>query len=198
MTSLTIHDQAYEFYDWQTLGDDIFRLAQKIIASGHQYDRIVALAKGGLTFARSMVDYLGVEAISSIQIEFYSGINETQRLPVITQSLPVSIRNENILIFDDIVDKGETIVLAKNYLQQHGTKNIEVATLIQKPWAKAKADFFARSSEAWVIFPNEIRETIHILTNKWHKMGDSPEVIRKNLLQLGFSKDEVELFANLK
>jgi uncharacterized protein len=198
MTSQTIHDQAYEFYSWETLGEDIFKLASDIIESGKDFDRVVALAKGGLTFSRSMVDYLGIPNVSSIQIEFYTGINETNRTPVITQSLPVTIQNERILIFDDIVDSGETLELATRYLQQHGPVEITTATLLYKPWSIIKPDFIAKTSEAWVIFPNEIRETIEILVNKWGQVGDSPEQIKQQLLQIGFSKPEVELFANFK
>lgn len=193
-----IHDQVYEFYSWKNLGEDIFTLAKDIIESGKDFDRIVALAKGGLTFSRSLVDYLHVPKISSIQIEFYTGIGETNRLPVITQSLPVTIQNERILIFDDIVDKGDTLELAIKYLGHHGAAEITTASLFYKPWSKVKPDFISRTSEAWVIFPNEIRETIELLVNKWGQQGDSPAQISAQLLQIGFSKPEVELFANFK
>jgi hypothetical protein len=198
MQAMTFHDQAYEFYSWESLGQDIFELSKQIINSGEKFDRIIALAKGGLTFSRSLVDYLDVQDVSSIQIQFYTGIGTTNRTPVITQSLPVSIKDEKILIFDDIVDKGETMKLAVEYLQYHGAKSIKTSTLIEKPWSTFKSDFVARSSEAWVIYPNEIRETISILRELWEEKGDSPDIIRKNLVELGFGKDEVELFFDLK
>lgn len=198
MKTMTFHNQAYEFYSWNALGEDIFELAKKIIKSGQKYDRIIALAKGGLTFSRSLVDYLDVQEISSIQIEFYTGIGTTNKTPVITQSLPVSIKDENILIFDDIVDKGATMELAVEYLKFHGAKSISTSTLIEKPWSTFKSNFVARESKAWVIYPNEIRETITILKQLWEEKGDSPGIIKENLVQLGFSKDEVELFLDLK
>ena len=195
---MTFHDQAYEFYPWESLGKDIFDLSKKIIDSGEKYDRIIALAKGGLTFSRSLVDYLNVQEVSSIQIQFYTGIGTTNRTPIITQSLPVSIKDENILIFDDIVDKGETMKLAVEYLRYHGAKSIKTSTLIEKPWSTFKSDFVARPSEAWVIYPNEIRETISILKDLWSEKGDSPDIIKENLVKLGFDKAEVELFFDLK
>lgn len=194
MKKTTFHDQAYEFYPWQTLGEDIFKLSQQILKSEKKFDRIIALAKGGLTFSRSLVDFLGVENISSIQIEFYTGIGKTAKTPVITQSLPVSIQNEHILIFDDIVDKGDTLDLAVQYLNYHGAKSITTATLIQKPWTKHKADFVARESSAWVIFPNEVRETIETLQDLWSEEGDDSSKIIKQLLEIGFPKIQVDLF----
>ncbi len=198
MKSTTIHDQTYEYYSWDYLGKDIFNLGKKIIESHTSFDRIVALAKGGLTFSRSLVDFLHVEHISSIQIELYTGINNTRTTPVITQSLPVSIKGENILVFDDIVDKGTTIQLATEYLTHHGAKSITSASLISKPWANPKPDFSIRSSQAWVIFPNEIRETISLLHKKWEKMGDTPDKISKQLLKIGFSQEEVALFTHFE
>ena len=194
----TIHNQTYEFYPWELLGEDIFSLARKIHKSGKKFDRIVALAKGGLTFSRSLVDYLEIEALSSIQIEFYTDIGTTAKTPVITQSLPVSIKNEHILIFDDILDTGETMKLAKEYLQYHGAASITTAVLIEKPWSTVPVDFSARQSEAWVIFPNEVRETIKSLVSIWEKAGDSTEKIHNQLQEIGFSKDEVALFTKLE
>lgn len=203
MNALTIHDQSYEFYPWKTLGEDVFKLSQQILESQEagntpKFDRIIALAKGGLTFSRSLVDFLDVKTVSSIQIEFYSGIGQTYKTPVITQSLPVSIKDEKILVFDDIVDSGESLRLAVEYLGHHGAQSITTSALIQKPQTKFKADFFVQESKAWVIFPNEIRETITILRELWEEKGDSPDQIKANLLEVGFSQAEVDLFSDLK
>ncbi len=198
MKATIIHDQTYEFYTWDALGQDIFKLAKQIIDSGQQFDRIIALAKGGLTFSRSLVDYLDVENVSSFQIEFYTGIGTTAKTPVITQSLPVSIRGERILVFDDIVDQGSTMELATQYLQQHGVKSLHTASLVQKPWSTFKVDFWAHQSKAWVIFPNEVRETILLLKELWQEQGDSLEKIQAQLLEIGFTKAEVALFLNLE
>lgn len=197
MKTATIHGQDYEFYPWDSLGDDVFSLAQQILEDSHEFDRIIALAKGGLTFARSMVDFLAVEAVSSIQIEFYTAPTKTQELPVITQSLPVSIKNEKVLIFDDIVDSGETLRLATEYLGHHGAQSVTTAVLIAKPWTKFNVDYFARKSEAWVIFPNEVRETIEALTKQWSEKGDSTDTIQAQLQEIGFTETEVALFSKL-
>ena len=152
------------------------------------------MAKGGLTFSRSLVDFLQINDLSSIQIEFYTGIGTTSKTPVISQSLPVSIKDEDILIFDDIVDKGDTLALAKDYINYHGAKSITTATLIQKPWTTTKADFHARESKAWVIFPNEVRETIETLQELLSEEGDDQQTIHNQLLEIGFDKIEVDLF----
>lgn len=194
MKTVTIHDQAYEYYPWEVLGDDILKLGYDIIQKKLEFDRIIALAKGGLTFSRSLTDLLAVNKLSSIQIEFYTDIDERAKTPVITQSLPVTIRNERILIFDDIVDHGDTMDMAVTYLKYHGATSITTSCLIEKPWSSFKSDFTARKTEAWVIFPNETRETIELLTKNWQKLGDNDDKIRDQLLNIGFDKREVALF----
>lgn len=198
MNAVTIHGQAYEYYDWQGLGDDVFGLAQQILKSGQQFDRLVALAKGGLSFSRSMVDYLAIPEVSTLQIEFYTGIGATATTPVITQTVPVSVRNERILVFDDIADSGETLQVATDYLKFHGIQSVTTAVLLSKPWSKFKPDFTARTSEAWVIFPNEARETITELKKSWSAKGDNLEVIQSQLRQIGFSEAEVALLSTLE
>lgn len=193
-----VHDQLYEYLSWEVLGEQIFELSQQIIKSGKEFDRVIALAKGGLTFARSVIDYLNVPHLNSIQVEFYSGIDQTLKEPVITQSLHSSIKNENVLIFDDLVDKGETMALAVKYLKYHGPHEITTACLITKPWTTFTPDFYTHESKAWIIFPNESRETIHLLQKMWQEKGDSLEVIKENLLKIGFPKAEVEFFTQVK
>jgi len=198
MNSITIHKQQYEYHSWEMLGAEMFSLAKKILEDGRKFDRIIALAKGGLTFSRSLVDYLDVKGLSSIQIEFYTGINTTAKTPVVTQSLPTSIQDERVLIFDDIVDKGETMQFAVEYVKYYGVKEITTAALVSKPWSKFKVDYSARSSEAWVIFPHEVRETIHLLRETWSARGDQPDMIRAQLLDIGFPEAEVEFFTTIK
>lgn len=194
----TFHGQAYEYYDWHTLGERIFSLAQDILAQGLEFDRLVALAKGGLAFSRSMVDFLAIPQVSTLQVEFYTGIAQTAKTPVISQTLPVSVKNERILVFDDIADKGDTLDFATKYLQYHGIKDVKTAVLVSKPWSSFKPDFTAAESQAWVIFPNETRETIETLSRMWAEKGDTPEIITHQLLEIGFSQPEVALFQSVK
>ncbi len=194
LQTITLHNTQYEYCSWSQFGEDIFTLSQKILESGQKFDRIVALAKGGLTLSRSLVDYVKVEEVSSIQIEFYTGIDQTAKTPVITQSLPVSIRDERILIVDDVADSGETLELAIKYLQYHGAKSIQTATWFMKPKSKIKPDFFVKETTAWIIFPHEIRETIETLQKMWSEKGDSVEKIKEQLIDIGIPQNEVEFF----
>lgn len=198
MKTTTIHDQKYLCPSWNQIGEEVFHLSQTILSSGLKFDRVIALAKGGLTFSRTIVDYLNMKELSSIQIEFYTDIGAVNKTPVIIQSLPISIRNERILIFDEVVDSGESMKMAAQYIQYHGCKDVHTAAIALKPWSTFAVDFHAFKTDAWILFPHERREMIQLLQKKWRAGGDSEAQIHEQLLKTGLPKEEVEFFTKIK
>ena len=181
---------------WDQMGVICFELAQQIIKSGKKYDRVVALAKGGWTWARALVDYLDIDQIASVQIKFYNDVYKTENKPVILQSLSVSIENENILLFDDVVDSGTTFEVAKEYLKKCGAKSVDTAALFYKPHAQAKPDFYLYETKAWVIFPHEIREIVKQAGKKWLESGLSKEKVLARFKALDLPMEQIEYFLN--
>lgn len=197
MKSVEIHETKYELFSWEEFGQHVLALAKSIIQSGEEFDVLVALARGGTAIARPLADLCGIKEISSMQIEFYTGVNETAKSPVITQSLPVKVRDQKVLVVDDIADSGETLKIADHYLTMHGVSEIKTATLITKPWTKYQPDHSAYESSAWVIFPWESRESIELLAAIWAGKGDTAEKIASQLSDIGFSQEEIGLFLSL-
>lgn len=193
MRKKTFDKQAYIAPSWEDMGGWCFDLAKTVITHGDQFDRIVALARGGLTMSRALADYLAISKISVTHIRFYSDIKTTQKQPVIIQSLPVTVEGERILLFDDIVDTGETLPIAKNYLLMCGAASVKTATLLSKPWTKFKPDYTSETTDAWVIFPHEVREMIELLYKKWHNTCSETE-IQTRLFTLGLDKEQVLFF----
>lgn len=186
-----IEDQAYLCPTWQEMGRFAVDLAQKIKQTDDVYDRVVALAKGGLSWNRQLQDLLQIKQTSSIQVRFYQGINQTAKRPIVIQSLPVTIEDESILIFDDIADTGESLIMAKEYLERHGTKSIKTATIFEKPWSKLKPEYSAQQTEAWVIFPHDAVENIKLLEKKW-QVGS--QEFQTRLAQIGIESSIVDFY----
>lgn len=193
MKKVTFDNQAYIAPSWEEMGEVSFNLAKAILKKNTHFDRMVALAKGGLTWSRTLADYLAIDAVSVVHIRFYKGIGETGKQPVILQSLPVSVEGETMLLFDDVADSGETMLIAKQYLTMCGAKNVKTAALFTKPWAKIKPDFTTQTTDAWIIYPHEIRETIELLYKKWQNSIRKKEIIRR-FIKLGIDKEQVEFF----
>lgn len=183
----------YEYLSWTELGDITTRLATQILSDKRQFDRVIALATGGHTMSKAIKDYLNIPRISSLQISFYTSIAKTKLTPIITQSVATNIEGESILLFDDVNDSGKTINVAKQYLSMRGVKNICVATLVSKSKTESSSDYFGYSSDNWIIFPDEVRETITILSSKWKQQHLSTAEINSRLKQIGFASEDLAL-----
>lgn len=190
---IKIDGVSYFCPSWDQMGDYAFLLAQKILDSDIKIDRVVALAKGGWTWARTLVDYLGVPQLSSTRLKSYTGINQCDQVKVI-QPLADSVSGENILIFDDVVDSGKTIAKAREYLCLLGAKKVFTAVLCYKPCSEFVPDFYAFNADSWVIFPHEYREFISQVKKQWSDKNISDSQIKKRLISIGLPKNQIDYF----
>lgn len=192
-----IDNQSYITPSWQYSGLLCFELAQKIISKKIQIDRLIALADGGLTWSKTLLDYLNIDKLSTLQIKFYQDIDKTNNRPIIVQSLATAVQNEKVLLFDDVVDSGQTLKVAKEYLLMCGARKVYTSSLFIKDWVQMKPDFYAANTKSWIIFPHEIREMTKLLYSKWKKAKVSENEIKKRLVKIGISKTEVDYFIKI-
>lgn len=181
---------------WDQMGDYTFDLAQNIIESKRKFDRVVALAKGGWTWSRALVDLLNIDQLSSTRLKSYNGVNQSGGVKVI-QPLSDPIGGEKILIFDEVIDSGETAIKAKEYVKLLGASEVAVATLCYKPRSKVIPEFYAFSTDAWVVFPHDRREFIEDRWSEWSKKNVPAEMIKSRLLHIGLPKNQVEYFLKI-
>jgi len=181
---------------WNQMGVFNFDLARQIIQSGQSFDRLVALARGGWTWARDLADALKISELSSVRIKSYTGVNKSVK-PRIVQPLADSISGEKVLLFDEVIDSGVTIKKAQAYLEVMGAQSIQTAALCYKPRSEIKPDFHAFSTSAWVVFPHAIREFIEDSTDKWRSEGMSVEEVKDRLITIGIPSNQVEFYCSL-
>lgn len=189
-----IDNQSYITPSWEQTGLLCFELSKNISSRKIHFDRLIALVKGGLTWSRTLLDYLNIPQLSSFQVKFYSDIAKTNSRAIVVQSLPVVVENESILLFDDVVDSGETVKTARDYLLMCGAKQVTTASLFVKDWVKVKPDFYVYKTSSWIIFPHEIRESITLLYSRWRKEKISTNESKNRLIKIGISKKEVDYF----
>jgi len=183
---------AYTAPSWEQMGRYNFELSEKIIASGSEFDRIVALAKGGWTWARALVDYLDVPNLSSTRLKSYTGINQGSEKIDVVQPLADRITGERILIFDDVADSGRTLDFAKKYMDSLGAESVSAAALCFKPRSVCLPEYHAFTTSSWVIFPHEISESIEKLNENWTKKGVSQKEVRSRLIEIGLPDYQVD------
>ena len=77
-----------EILDWQTFGDASRALAQSIADDGFEPDMILAIARGGLLVAGALGYALGIKNLYTMNVEFYTGVDERLEVPMILPPVP--------------------------------------------------------------------------------------------------------------
>lgn len=179
---------------WRDLDQLTFELAKQVSESEEQFDLVVALAKGAWPMSRTLVDYLAINNLVSLGIRFYSGINQRLSEPEVYQDLPVSVDGKKILLFDDVADTGESLIFASDYLLEQGASQVKTATLFFKERSAITPDFYASITNAWIIFPFEVREMMQLLKTNWRKQGVVEAEIQERLKKLHFPDEIINYY----
>ena len=185
---------------WGEMAEVYLDLAVRILEEEKNFDILVTLAKGGWTWARTMVDVLNIPHIASLELTSYDPSQPGKRLKTPSLNIPLSIplKGKRTLLFDDVNDTGESLKWSVNYLNCFSPSSLTTATLFHKPHSIFKPDFYSIETSAWIIFPHERREAVVGLAKKWQKKGMSAEIIKKRLIKIGLVTKEVNLFLGLE
>ena len=139
---------------WEDLGTAVDALAGQIEADGFNPDAVLALARGGLPLAGALAYALGVKNMATLNIEFYTGVDERLDEPLLLPPVPdlALLRAERLLVVDDVADTGRTLALASELCAEHGPQ-VRTAVLYEKPQSVVRCDFVWRRTDRWVNFP---------------------------------------------
>ena len=136
-----------EVLGWLEFGDASRQLAHSIAETGFAPEIVVAIARGGLLLAGSIAYALGVKSCGSLNVEFYTGVDERLDAPEILPPLldGASLRGRRVLLVDDVPDSGRTLALAVDLLQGMGA-DVRSVTLYTKPRTVSTPDYSWRST----------------------------------------------------
>lgn len=139
---------------WDAFGTATRSLAEQVAADGWRPDIVVAVARGGLTVAGALSYALGVKNCGTINVEFYTGVDERLDVPVVLPpSLQlVDVNGLNVLVVDDVADTGHTLRLVREVLAQH-VSEARTAVLYHKPHSVIAPDYSWKRTDAWINFP---------------------------------------------
>jgi len=182
----------YLCLSWTKLHSDIYDLSQEIKKSHVKFNLIVTIARSGLSISHILSDFLKLP-ITSFTISSYKDLKQ-DRIPKITLKLGNKLHKKRILLVDDVSDTGKTFIRGIKYLKDLGAEEIVTASLYIKPWTKFLPDFHAKSTDRWIIWPFDMKETIDILKKKYLTQGFSKEKIKKELVKIGLPKKFINLF----
>jgi hypoxanthine phosphoribosyltransferase len=143
-----------EYMTWQDLGDGARDLAQRIVGDGYLPDMVLAIARGGLLVAGAIGYALGVKNTFTMNVEFYTGIDERLEMPMILPPVPdlVDFSECRVLIADDVADTGATLALVKDFCEGK-VAEVRCAVLYEKPRSTVKCEYVWRRTARWIDFP---------------------------------------------
>lgn len=150
-----------EIMTWESFGVASRELAVQINDSGYEPDIILAIARGGLMAAGALGYALAVKNTYTMNVEFYTGVNERLAVPMILPPVPslIDIRDSKVLIVDDVADTGHTL---KHVLEFCAGKlaDTRLAVLYQKPHSIVKCDYVWKYTDRWINFPWSDQEPV--------------------------------------
>jgi hypoxanthine phosphoribosyltransferase len=150
-----------EVMSWDDLGAGARSLAEAVAGDGYHPDIVLAIARGGLLVGGALGYALGVKNTFTMNVEFYTGIDERLEMPMILPPLPdlVDFEDTRVLIADDVADTGATLALVKEFC---GGKVAEVrcAVLYEKPRSTVRCEYVWRRTDRWIDFPWSAEEPV--------------------------------------
>jgi hypoxanthine phosphoribosyltransferase len=136
------------------MGEATRSLAQAIHDDGYRPDVVLAIARGGLIVAAALAYALGVKNTYTMNVEFYTGVDERLPVPMILPPAPdlVDLEHSKVLIADDVADTGATLALVQDFCGQQ-VGEVRSAALYEKPHSVVKCDYVWKRTADWIVFP---------------------------------------------
>jgi len=139
---------------WPELGSSCRALASLVHEDGYAPDIVLAVARGGLLVAGALAYALGVKNTYTMNVEFYTGVDERLPVPMILPPVPdlVDLGESRVLIADDVADTGKTLALVKEFLDGK-VGEVRAAVLYEKPRSEVRCEYVWRRTDHWIDFP---------------------------------------------
>lgn len=124
----------------------------------------------------------------TIGVSLYKGPNERYDEPLVQQGINIPIAGRNVLVVDDLGDRGGTMAFLKDYIAQQGAARVMTAVVYMKPQAMSAcpADFYFGEVEqdCWIITPREAVETLVKRVPVWRERGADAAECRRRLVDI--------------
>lgn len=146
-------------YSAESIATRLEELAKEISSLKLERPMIVAVLKGSFVFAADLIRALhraGLEPeVDFLTLSSYRKSRTSSGKVEILRDLDLGVEGRNVILVDDVLDSGRTLVFAKDLISARGAERILTCVLINKQVSRAvdvEADFSAfDSGEEFVI-----------------------------------------------
>jgi hypoxanthine phosphoribosyltransferase len=150
-----------EVLTWELFGTASRDLAQLVADDGYVPEMILSIARGGLLVGGALGYGLGVKNVYTMNVEFYTGVEERLEVPRILPPAPdfVDLDDARILIADDVADTGHTLESVEEFCAGK-VGEVRTAVLYEKSRSLVKCDYVWRRTDLWINFPWSDRDPV--------------------------------------
>jgi hypoxanthine phosphoribosyltransferase len=150
-----------EVMSWDDLGTGAYELAEAVVADDYIPDIILGIARGGLLVAGAIGYALGVKNTVTMNVEFYTGIDERLDVPMILPPVPdlVDFADFKVLVADDVADTGATLQLVQGFCAGK-VAEVRCAVLYEKPRSVVNCEYVWRRTDSWITFPWSAKDPV--------------------------------------
>ena len=114
-------------------------------------DALVSVARGGLVIGHLLCEALNTRNIYTINSIHYEDDKKLNTFDIF--NIPDLSNFKKVVLIDDIIDSGETMVEIKKILtQKYPECEFKIATIFYKTTALIKADFTVQEAKNWIEF----------------------------------------------
>jgi hypothetical protein len=143
-----------ERLSWSEFGAAARELARHVADDGYEPDVVLSIARGGMLVGAALGYALDVKNTWTMNVEFYTGVDERLDVPMILPPVPelVDLEAERMLIADDVADTGGTLALVKDFCAGH-VGEVRCAVLYEKSPSIVKCEYVWKRTDLWIDFP---------------------------------------------
>jgi hypoxanthine phosphoribosyltransferase len=143
-----------EILTWELFGTASRELAQMVADDGYEPDMVLSIARGGLLIGGAMGYALSVKNTYTMNVEFYTGVDERLEVPRILPPAPdfVDLGEAEILIVDDVADTGHTLKSVQDFCTGK-VGEVRTAVIYEKSHSVVQCDYVWRRTDLWINFP---------------------------------------------
>lgn len=136
------------YYSYNEFLQDVHVLIQQ--CKPYECDVILGISRGGLTISHFMGEALNIRNVFTINSIHYDGVRKLDTFNIF--NIPNLINASKVLIVDDIVDSGETMVEVFKILKKFPMCEFKLASLFYKETALLQPDFTVKEAPHWIDF----------------------------------------------
>lgn len=138
------------FYSYDEFAVDAKKMAKQI-KDEFDPEVILAVARGGLTLGHSLAVALENRNLFTLNSIHYEDTNKLDTIQIF--NVPNLSKYTKILLVDDIIDSGESMVeIKRELLKRYPNLDIKIATVFYKEKALLLPEFKVKEAHDWVEF----------------------------------------------